>query len=60
MAWKDEAFELWDQWARMYPKGTPSFNLVQSVSDSWYLMNVVENNFKEPNGIFDALGLNVN
>ncbi|ORY49494.1 methylenetetrahydrofolate reduct [Rhizoclosmatium globosum] len=53
MAWKDEAFELWNQWARIYAPGSESSKLIQSVSDTWFLMNVVNNNYRDAQAIFE-------
>ncbi|KAJ3036045.1 hypothetical protein HDV00_003092 [Rhizophlyctis rosea] len=53
MAWKDEAFELWNKWADLYEDGTPSSKLIREISDTWFLVNVVDNNFKEEHAIFE-------
>ncbi|KAJ3024151.1 hypothetical protein HKX48_005551 [Thoreauomyces humboldtii] len=54
MAWKDEAFELWNSWALLYEAGTASNKVVQDFSDTWYLMNVVDNNYRgSPETIFE-------
>ncbi|KAJ1820470.1 methylenetetrahydrofolate reductase (NAD(P)H) met13 [Coemansia sp. RSA 2598] len=60
LAWKDEAFEFWSAWARAYARDSASADLLGGVSDSWYLMNIVENNFQKSPGsifeLFDGLG----
>lgn len=44
--WKDEAFALWiSQWRSIYPKGSPSFDLIQKIHDTYFLCNIVENDF---------------
>ncbi|KAJ3023693.1 UNVERIFIED_CONTAM: hypothetical protein HDU68_008496 [Siphonaria sp. JEL0065] len=53
MAWKDEAFELWNQWARIYPANSESTKLIQGISDTWFLVNVVNNNYRDPKAIFE-------
>ncbi|KAJ3023694.1 UNVERIFIED_CONTAM: hypothetical protein HDU68_008497 [Siphonaria sp. JEL0065] len=53
MAWKDEAFELWFQWAEVYPVESDSSKLIKDITENWYLMNVVNNNFKDRKGIFE-------
>jgi methylenetetrahydrofolate reductase (NADPH) len=46
MVWKDEAFVLWDsQWAAHYEEGSESRKLLQNVIDTYYLVNVVDNNY---------------
>ncbi|KAI8921423.1 methylenetetrahydrofolate reductase-domain-containing protein [Powellomyces hirtus] len=56
MAWKDEAFELWNKWALLYEASTPSRKVIQEISDTWFLMNVVDNNYKEEQAIFEIFG----
>lgn len=44
--WKDEAFSHWlDKWAIIYDKDSKSYEYLQTVHDSYYLLNVVENDF---------------
>merc|ERR1719482_167729 len=45
MAWKDEAFSLWGEWSSIYAEGSESRKLIDSVSDSYYLVNIVDDNF---------------
>jgi methylenetetrahydrofolate reductase (NADPH) len=46
MIWKDEAFELWrHEWQILYKEGTPSFQLLEEIRNSYYLVNIVENDF---------------
>ena len=45
-AWKDEAFELGQQWANLYPAGSPSNKLLGEVFNSYYLINIVHNDFR--------------
>jgi len=55
--WKDEAFGLWrSQWASLYPEGE-SRKLIENISNSYYLVTVIENNFINGNifGLFDQL-----
>jgi methylenetetrahydrofolate reductase (NADPH) len=54
-AWKDEAFELWRQWGSLYPADSPSRKLIDSIQSTWHLVNIVDNNFKSRNTIFDLL-----
>jgi len=44
--WKDEAFSHWiDRWAIIYGKDSKTYEYLQSVHDSYYLVNVVENDY---------------
>lgn len=57
LAWKDEAFALWDQWAQCFEGGETESDLTRKVLDevrgTWYLMNIVNNDYHEPTGVFD-------
>jgi methylenetetrahydrofolate reductase (NADPH) len=49
---RDEAFELGQQWASLYPEDSPSRALIQDVMDTSYLVNIVANDFKDGQSIF--------
>lgn len=43
---QDEAFELWlSQWASAYEDGSPAKSIVQDIHDSFFLVNIVDNDF---------------
>lgn len=52
LAWKDEFYRLGQQWANCHPSTSPSRYVIEDVMDTWYLINIVHNNFQETNGIF--------
>lgn len=52
LAWKDEFFRLGSDWALCYDAATPSRHLIQELMDSWYLVNIVHNDFHDSQGIF--------
>ena len=46
MAWKDEAFALWvSQWRDVYESESDSWRLIDSIKDTYYLVNVVDNDY---------------
>merc|ERR1719327_18989 len=45
MAWKDEAFSPWGEWSSIYAEGSESRKLIESISDTYYLVNIVDDNF---------------
>jgi len=57
IAWKDEAFELGLQWANLYPEGSASRTLINEVMSTSYLVNIVANDFKDGQSIFDPFML---
>ncbi|KAF9269165.1 methylenetetrahydrofolate reduct [Marasmius fiardii PR-910] len=52
MAWKDEAYELGQQWAKIYDSNSTSRKIISEFMDSSYLVNVVHNDFHDPDAIF--------
>ncbi|KAJ2035375.1 methylenetetrahydrofolate reductase (NAD(P)H) met13, partial [Coemansia sp. S2] len=60
LAWKDEAFDFWNAWSKVYSEESPAAALLRGICSDWYLMNIVENNFQShPEAIFelfDGLG----
>jgi len=54
-AWKDEAFCLWlSKWASIYEEGE-SKQLISSIYNNYYLVNIVDNNFIEEPKIFQVI-----
>jgi methylenetetrahydrofolate reductase len=46
MVWKDEAFALWEsQWMAIYESGSDAAKLLKSVHDTFFLVNIVDNDF---------------
>lgn len=52
LAWKDEFFRLGADWASCYDAASPSRYLINGIMDSWFLINIVHNDFHVSNGIF--------
>ncbi|KAK7056405.1 methylenetetrahydrofolate reductase (NAD(P)H) met13 [Paramarasmius palmivorus] len=52
MAWKDEAYELGQQWAKIYDSDSPSRKVISDLMDNSYLVNIVHNDFHDPDAIF--------
>ncbi|KAF9519500.1 hypothetical protein BS47DRAFT_1370712 [Hydnum rufescens UP504] len=52
MAWKDEAFELGRQWSRLYAPDSPTRKLIEETMDTYFLVNIVHNDFKDPDAVF--------
>ena len=44
--WKDEAFEIWrEEWAALYEEESTSRRLIEEIHDSYWLLNLVENDY---------------
>ncbi|KAI2607128.1 methylenetetrahydrofolate reduct [Hypoxylon fragiforme] len=53
LAWKDEAFRLGMDWAHCHDANSPSRVLIEKVMNEWYLINIVNNDFRQPRAIFE-------
>ena len=48
VVWKDEAFDLWlSSWAAVYEEDSESRRLLQRIHDTYFLVNVVDNDYVE-------------
>ncbi|KAI9884350.1 MAG: hypothetical protein M1823_003867 [Watsoniomyces obsoletus] len=52
LAWKDEAYRLGVDWARCYEADSPSRHLIERMMESWFLVNIVDNDFHRSHDIF--------
>ncbi|KAF4303502.1 putative methylenetetrahydrofolate reductase protein [Botryosphaeria dothidea] len=52
LAWKDEFFRLGEDWAKCYTHASPSRYVIEDLMDTWYLVNIVHNDFHVSSGIF--------
>eukprot|EP01128_Nolandella_sp_AFSM9_P010224 TRINITY_DN7037_c0_g1_i1.p1 TRINITY_DN7037_c0_g1~~TRINITY_DN7037_c0_g1_i1.p1 ORF type:complete len:841 (-),score=260.30 TRINITY_DN7037_c0_g1_i1:78-2600(-) len=44
--WKDEAYGLWEtSWGSLYEEGSESKKVISGIADSYYLVNIIDNNF---------------
>lgn len=54
--WKDEAFALWrEQWGKLYPEGSPSRDVLTRISETYYLVNLVDNDYPKESCLWDLL-----
>ena len=53
---QDEAFALWQQqWARLYPEGSKSREIINTIHDNYLLVNLVDNDYVAGNCLFEAI-----
>jgi len=43
--WKDEAFEQWKDWGNLYEEDSRSRHIIDNIYDSYFLVNLVDNDF---------------
>ncbi|GAA5803625.1 methylenetetrahydrofolate reductase-domain-containing protein [Helicostylum pulchrum] len=54
-AWKDDAFELWKEWEEQYAPNSKSQKLLHDIGQRYWLVNVVHNDFQQPDLLFDVM-----
>jgi len=52
LAWRDEFYHLGLEWSKCYDEGSESRKLITDITQNWYLVNIVHNDFRQQNGIF--------
>ncbi|BFZ60016.1 methylenetetrahydrofolate reductase 1 [Saitoella coloradoensis] len=56
-AWKDESFAIWGEWEKIYPKGSPSAELINKIGENYLLVTLVHHEFLEQNALWEFLGV---
>lgn len=55
-AWREEAFELWrQQWGNLYEEGSTSRAIIDKITSSYYLVNLIDNDFPKGNCLWNVL-----
>lgn len=55
-AFQDEAFALWKtHWGNIYPAKSPSREVIETISTSYYLVNLVDNDYVKGNCLFEVV-----
>ncbi|KAK4983692.1 methylenetetrahydrofolate reductase (NAD(P)H) met13 [Elasticomyces elasticus] len=52
LAWRDEFFRLGNDWSRCYDASSVSRHVIKEMMETWYLLNIVHNDFRQQRGIF--------
>eukprot|EP00091_Calanus_sinicus_P011136 TRINITY_DN25334_c0_g1_i1.p1 TRINITY_DN25334_c0_g1~~TRINITY_DN25334_c0_g1_i1.p1 ORF type:complete len:145 (-),score=42.57 TRINITY_DN25334_c0_g1_i1:117-551(-) len=54
--WRTEAFGLWtEQWGKLYEPDSCSRKIIDSISESYYLVNLVDNDFPKGNCLWEVM-----
>lgn len=54
-AWVEEAFQLWKEWAKIFPKNSSSQNFINQCYDDLLLVEVVYHDYSDFDGLWDFL-----
>jgi len=54
--WRTEAFDLWtEQWGKLYEPDSASRKIIDGISESYYLVNLVDNDFPKGNCLWEVM-----
>ncbi|TPX09638.1 uncharacterized protein E0L32_009111 [Thyridium curvatum] len=54
-AWAEEAFGIWGEWAKVYPKGSESDRLLEGIKSGYWLVNLIHHDFVESDALWELL-----
>lgn len=52
---QDDAFGLWKEWEEQYPPNSKSQKVLHEIGQTYWLVNVVHNDFQQPDLLFDVM-----
>ncbi|KAF3935238.1 hypothetical protein ABW19_dt0202112 [Dactylella cylindrospora] len=57
-AWRDEAFDIWSEWQRIYPLSSPTSKLLGELKNKLWLVTIIHHDFVNSDGLWkEVLGL---
>ncbi|KAK7205102.1 methylenetetrahydrofolate reductase 2 [Myxozyma melibiosi] len=54
-AWSEEAFGIWKEWQRLYPKSSPAWDLLDQIHGSYFLVSIVHHDYVNDKSLWDFL-----
>ncbi len=54
-AWSEEAFDIWKEWAALYPKGSETNKLLEHIRSDYWLVNVIHHRYVEKDALWNLL-----
>lgn len=54
-AWRDEAFNIWLEWAKLFPKNSPSNSFLKQMHQDYYLVSIVHHDYIQPDELWEIL-----
>jgi methylenetetrahydrofolate reductase (NADPH) len=55
LAWKEEAFDIWNEWSLLYPRQSPARKLLDEISNEWWLVSLIHHDYKDSEGLWRFL-----
>lgn len=54
-AWRDEAFNIWLEWAKLFPKNSLTNSFLKQMHQNYYLVSVVHHDYVQPDELWELL-----
>ena len=54
-AWSEEAFDIWKEWAALYPKNSVTDKLLEKTREDYWLVNIVHHNFTDRDALWSLV-----
>lgn len=54
-AWSDEAFSIWLEWAKLFPRNTSTHSLLRQVHQEYCLASIVHHDYINPDELWEIL-----
>ncbi|KAK6347112.1 hypothetical protein TWF696_007191 [Orbilia brochopaga] len=54
-AWRDEAFDIWSEWQRIYPPSSPTAKLLGELKDKLWLVTIIHHDFVDPDALWKGV-----
>jgi methylenetetrahydrofolate reductase (NADPH) len=54
-AWRDEAFNIWKEWQRLYHPSSPTYKLLDNIYKTYHLVSVTHHDFFNNHALWDFL-----
>ncbi|KAM3162841.1 Methylenetetrahydrofolate reductase [Lachancea thermotolerans] len=54
-AWRDEAFSIWLEWSKLFPRNSRSNTLLKQMHRDYYLVSIVHHDFSDCDALWDLL-----
>ena len=52
LAWKEEAFSIWGEWASYYPPGSPERELLDAVKRKRWLVSIIHHDYQNTDSLW--------
>lgn len=54
-AWRDEAFSIWLEWAKLFPRNSQSNSFLRQMHQDYFLVSIVHHDYIQPDELWEIL-----